>query len=300
MNFLKLIALAFVIVFHSYSNCQESEKSALYFNQTPPSTTPKKFAPGIISKPDRYEFGCAFSKDGKEFFFGESNGNNNIIYQSVLKNGKWSEPQNIFPGDIFSNNDPMLSVDEKRLYFISDRPLEGSSNQKDIDIWYTNRLTDGWSEPVNASAPINSNLEEYFISFSRSGTMYFASNSLNNEESDFDIYSSEQINGVFQKRKRLPPEINTRAYEADVFVAPDESYLIFCANRKGGLGRGDLYISFKDKGGKWTKSISMGSPINTEGHELCPFVTADGKYFFYTSNEDIYWVSTEIFDSYRK
>jgi hypothetical protein len=32
----------------------------------------------------------------------------------------------------------------------------------------------------------------------------------------------------------------------------------------------------------------MEDIINTENHELCPFVTKDGNYFFYTSNEDIY------------
>ena len=76
--------------------------------------------------------------------------------------------------------------------------------------------------------------------------------------------------------------------------------MIFCSIRKIGKGQGDLYISFKDKDGKWGDAINMGNTINSEKHELCPFVTKDGKYLFYTSNNDIYWVSTQILDNYRE
>jgi len=41
-------------------------------------------------------------------------------------------------------------------------------------------------------------------------------------------------------------------------------------------------------------------PINTKNHELCPYVTSDGKYLFYTSNEDIYWVSTKIISQIKE
>ena len=83
------------------------------------------------------------------------------------------------------------------------------------------------------------------------------------------------------------------------FIAPDESYMIYCSIRKDGLGKGDLYISFKDNKGDWSEAVNMGNSINTENHELCPFVSADGKYLFYTSNGDIYWVSTKILNGYK-
>ena len=66
------------------------------------------------------------------------------------------------------------------------------------------------------------------------------------------------------------------------------------------MGRGDLYISFKNTDGTWTESVNMGEKVNTKKHELCPFVSHDGKYLFYTSNQDIYWVSTEIIAKIKK
>ena len=134
--------------------------------------------------------------------------------------------------------------------------------------------------------------------------MYFGSNRPHGEKSDggdFDLFRSQWGLNGFEEPVALSDSVNSRWYEADVFIAPDESYIIFCASRPKpeGLGRGDLYISFKDENGAWLRAKNMGAPINTEYHELCPFVSADGKYFFYTSRQDIYWVSTEIFDQYR-
>jgi hypothetical protein len=131
--------------------------------------------------------------------------------------------------------------------------------------------------------------------------MYFGSNinAPENEAYNYDIYKSEWDGQEFLKAKALPSEVNTNRYEADIFIAPDESYMIFCAKRREGLGQGDLYISFKEKDGKWSKSKNMGARINTTEHELCPFVTSDGKYLLFTSKKDIYWVDAKILESYR-
>ena len=172
----------------------------------------------------------------------------------------------------------------------------------DIDIWYSVRKKDNkWSAPINAGPEINTDFNEYYISFTSEGTMYFASNKENAPKRghDFEIYSSAYMGGEFQRPVKLSNAVNTRAYEADVFIAPDESYIIFCSFRRSGLGEGDLYISFKTKNGEWTEAKNMGEEINSEHHELCPFVTHDGKYLFYTSNKDIYWISTEVFESLK-
>lgn len=305
-----LVILSLILISLSFSNCklQKSEASnsigqettenkLLYFGQNPPSTIPQKFAPGIISKPDRYEFGCTLSKDGIEFYFGVDNEGKMEIHRTILKDSQWSIQENIFPNDSCGYNDPMFSNDENRLYFISNRPTKLKDTLKDIDIWYIERVDNGWSEPINLGAPINNHLDQYYISFSKESTIYFGSKDTTEGAPSyaFDIYESQLKDGRYSTPEKLPAEINTNRYEADVFIAPDESYMIFCSIRRHGFGIGDLYISFKDENRNWTEAINMGDKINTEHHELCPYVTKDGKYFFYTSNKDIYWVSTEIF-----
>ena len=282
----------------------ETDNSMTYFGQRPPLNKPELFAPNIISKPNRYEFGCTFSKDATEFYFGVDNNGVMEIHFSNLIDGVWSPQKKLFESDSISYNDPMFSPDQKRLYFISNLSLDGKKTKEDIDLWYVEResIKSEWSKPINLGLPVNSDLNEYYASFTNDGTLYFASKEKSEDAPRyaFDIYRSEYENGKFQQPEILPKSINTNRYEADIFIAPDESYMIFCSIRKNGLGRGDLYISFKDKTGNWTDAMNMGEIINTDKHELCPFVTADGKYLFYTSNQDIYWVSMNILEKYKE
>ncbi|MDC6364523.1 MULTISPECIES: ankyrin repeat domain-containing protein [Flavobacteriaceae] len=267
-----------------------------YMGQPLPKTTPLLFAPNFISTEDE-EFGAIFNASGTEFYFAAHiNGKSEIKFTQLVGN-EWSEPKTILSHKTYGYNDPFLSNDENRLYFISKRALDGLGEPKDVDIWYVQKQENEWSEPINVGKNINSERNEYYISFTNDGTMYFGSNANAPEErkrSDYDIYYSKFINGEFQKAIPLGKSVNTPAYEADVFVAPDESYIIFCSTRENGFGQGDLYISFKKPDDTWTKAVSMGNKINTSFYEYCPFVTKDGKYLFYTSNQDIYWVSTEV------
>ena len=286
---------------NSTKNKEPAEPIPYYFGQQEPSLTPELFAPHMISLPDRYEFGCTLSEDGKAFYFGVDNEGKMEIHYTRWDKGVWTPPKNLFPGDSCSYNDPMLSPDENRLYFISDRPLQVPGTKKDIDLWYVEKEGSEWSEPRNLGLPVNSKLNEYFCSFTKDGTLYFASRSKEEEapEYAFDIYYATLQEGSYTTPHKLPEAINTDQYEADVFIAPDETYMIFCSIREEGYGSGDLYVSFKNEQGSWTDAVNMGEPINTKGHELCPFVTKDGKYLFFTSNQDIYWVSSDVLDAYR-
>lgn len=272
-----------------------------YFGQKSPNMEPQMFAPNFIST-EESEFGSVFNANGTEFYYGvDVSGIPEIRYTELIDN-EWTIPKTILSHEQYSHNDPFLSPDENRLFFISSRALDGEGEQKDIDIWYIEKQEAGWTSPINAGPNINSKRNEYYISFTNDGTMYFSSNALAPEErsrSDYDIYYSKFVDGEFQKAVALGDSINTNAYEADVFVAPDESYLIFCATRPDGLGRGDLYISFHHEDGHWSKAVNMGAPINSKFHELCPFVSADGKYLFYTSNQDIFWIDAEIIQEIR-
>ena len=233
-----------------------------YLGQEPPGNTAKVFAPNFIST-EEYEFGSVFNAKGNEFYYGVDLGGRNVIRYSKLEGTIWSKPTTILSHERYGYNDPFLSPDENRLYFISNQALDGQGEPKDIDIWYVERQNEGWSEPINAGSNINSDSEEYYISFTKEGRMYFASDK---NQSHHDIYYSNFVDGDFQEAVKLSDAINTEAYEADVFVDPNEEYLIFCAQREEGLGRGDLYISFKqDKA-----SVNMGEQVNTEHHNFAP------------------------------
>jgi hypothetical protein len=300
---MKSIVLTLILIFPSIAFGQNRrEESLKYLGQRRPSMTPERFAPELVSVTNQSEFGSIFTGDGKEFYYAVDIADKAEIRFMRLHKGKWTKPITLISDEVFSYNDPMLSPDESKLYFISDQPFDNSEKKKDYDIWYVERTGDGWSTPVNAGSAINSGKDEYYVTLSKNGTIYFSSNRKTEgvAKGNFNIFSSIVTLGVYKRAIPLNDSINTKDYEADVFVARDESYLIFCGDRIDGYGRGDLYISYRKPDGTWTKAKNMGKTINTAGHELCPFVTKDGKYFLYTSNQDIYWVDTRIINDLRQ
>ncbi|MDJ1481126.1 hypothetical protein QNI16_11575 [Cytophagaceae bacterium YF14B1] len=299
---MKSIVVTFLLVLPCLIFGQNLQQEWLkYIGQSKPGLTPIKFASDLVSLNNQYEFGSVFSSNGEEFYYAADMAGKAEIRYMKLNKGQWTKPVVLLSDKVFSYNDPMLSPDESKLFFISDRPLGKSGEKKDYDIWYIEKKGSGWSDPVNAGPVINSDKNEYYISFSNKGTMYFSSNRKGKDEraDNYNIYAAKVKGREFTQPASPGDSINTQHYEADVFVASDESYLIFSASRPDGYGAGDLYISFKKADGTWTKAKNMGDTINTPGHELCPFVSKDGKYFFYTSCQDIYWVDARILDKLR-
>ena len=79
---------------------------------------------------------------------------------------------------------------------------------------------------------------------------------------------------------------------AHPFISPDESFLIFDKI-------GDMYITFLDNEGAWSPSKKLNHEINTSAYEFAPYVTPDGKYFFFTRDDNIYWVDAKILDDLK-
>jgi len=56
-----------------------------------------------------------------------------------------------------------------------------------------------------------------------------------------------------------------------------------------------LVIIKKDKG--WTKAQNLGSQINSEFSEACPYISTDGQYLFFLrlsqGGSEIYWIHTK-------
>jgi len=298
----KMIRLIYIVSILILIGCHtEIPTEHTYIDEIKPSTTPLIFAKEFISNNSISDFGSIFNKDNDEFYFAIDTLNRACIKYAKYQEGNWTTPVVILSDSTYSFNDPFLSNDEQKLYYISNMPRNEQDTIEDYDIWYSKKEGEKWSRPINAGMAINSDANEYYISFAQNGAMYFSSNKGKDDDKqyDFDIYKSEYKGGEFETPQRLSDSINSKRYEADVFISPDESYIIYSTARRGGIGRRDLNISFKDENDHWANSINMGEPINTKANELCPFVTKDGKYLFYTSNQDIYWVSAEVINELK-
>jgi hypothetical protein len=258
------------------------ELSGPYLGQKPPGAEAELFAPGIVST-GIFTRDIAMTPDGNEIYFGVVFGRYQFYTLMVTKlvDGKWTEPRIAPFCGKYNEMEPAISPDGKKFYFFSFRPLEGDGEPKaDSDIWVMDRVGDEWSEPYNLGPPVNTERSEFFPSVTADGTLYFTRDG---EERTSIIHRARPVEGGFAEPERLGPEVNAARQQYNAFIAPDESYLIYSAAGVPDQPPGeDYYISFRDAEDHWTGPINMGPKVNTPGgNEHSPFVSRDGKYFFF-------------------
>lgn len=240
------------------------------------------------------------SENGNEAFFTIQSPLQDISQIAYIKkeDGEWTEPELMPFSTSYMDLEPFLSHDGKRLFFVSDRPLDDSSKQKkDFDIWYVERSgpEKDWSSPKNMGAPVNSDLNEFYPSISKNNNMYFTLESPNGLGKD-DIYISRWENGSYSTPQLLDENVNSSGYEFNAFVSKNEDFILFSKyNEADGIGSGDLYISLKNDKGNWEKAKNIGTPINTKYMEYCPFYDETNQTLYFTSRRNN--LSPKPFDS---
>jgi hypothetical protein len=297
----KIISFTLIMLIHILSMGQENPFPKLtgpYLGQEPPGMTPKLFAPGIICT-DQHEGSSGFALKGTVYIFQKFINRKCHTYIMRLKDNVWIKPQLIpFWEQLIHNGDFVFSPDDATmLYQVKTEKPDGLVS----NIWKVSLINGEWGKRTPLPAPINTRYDESFASEANNKNLYFFSRRPGGK-GKFDLYMVTYKNGKYSDPINIE-ELNTEHHEWDPYIAPDESYLIFCSTKSGGLGGDDFYISFKTSKNKWSKPLNMGDKINSPRSDNRPYVTHDGQYFFYTSskrgNRDIYWVDIKFLDQFR-
>lgn len=300
-----LLMLVAVLLQVSIGNCQTNpmELDAIrgpYLGQTPPENQSKIFAPGFVST-EFGELNSVFTKDGKEFYFSRRGipGKLSMLMVTRMIDDEWTKPEPVNFSGTNDDIDLFITPDGNSMIYCS-----GKVQQKDgraiinHDFWISKRDGKKWAEPILFAKEAMSEDEDYFPIVTQSGNLYL--NSQRGGPGTNDIYCSKFIDGKYTMAEKLPEPINTEYREFDAFVSQDEEMIIFSSDKPGGLGRSDIYISFKNIKGEWSEPKNLGGAVNSEFSEYGATITPDYKYLFFTSNrngtEDIYWVSAEIIE----
>jgi tetratricopeptide (TPR) repeat protein len=293
---ISLIILLFVISgsniaqLASESNIKQA-KQFEYPSLNTPGNLPIKFGEGIISLDSTRDRDIAINKDLDEIYFSRVINRQLKIHSMKKVNGVWTMPELASFTDEYSSAEPVFTTDGNSLFYISTRPLSGTGDADNYNIWYLDKVNDEWGEPKRLNELI-----DYYPTFTEDNKAYFTNTD--------DLYMAELKQGQFINRQKLSDNVNTSSAEYNSVIAPDESYLIFSSFGWGdGFGGGDLFICFKDENGDWSKPKNMGGGINSSSRDYCPALSPDGKYLFFASNrdnfDDIYWVDTKIIDILR-
>ena len=303
-----ILVFTLILVYSSYLTAEDNFPvlKGPYLGQKPPGIKAEIFMDGFISTKEFPEMNAVFTRNGKEFYYCTRNKNSWAIFSTREINGRWTMPKPIhFATEQFVDRDLTISPDGNRIYFGSNRPQKiGDKPLKKLNIFYTERLKYGeWSQPRNPGKIINGTPGGNYPCVAGNGNLYFFT-SRTDGIGKCDIYIAEFINGRYHPPVCLNKAVNSKQNDWDAFIAPDESYIIFSSqNRSDTLGDQDLYISYRNKNDEWIQSINMGERVNSKSSEICPVVTLDGKYLFFTSrrrgNADIYWADAKIIEELK-
>ncbi len=94
----------------------------------------------------------------------------------------------------------------------------------------------------------------------------------------------------------LGPSINSEFNEYGAVISADESMMLFTSRRPGSTGGKidpginehfeDIYITYKNADGTWTKATNLPKPINSDNHDSNSGVSADGQKFIIYLGKD--------------
>ena len=303
----KFVPLLFGVLMGCAHQADSPGLNGPYLGQEPPGAASEVFAPGVVST-DSNEVMFGFFDDGALFFFErtpldfEADWIHAPVYRTELTDGVWTEPEKSTatgrPWYLEYPEAPEGTV----VVFPWRKNLDGSGPRLDIDLWRVVKRPNGWAEPVRLGPPVNTEAFDSWPSLSRSETLYFFS-TRDGGFGKLDLYRSELHDSEYSEVENLGNLINTEFNDHDPFIAPDESYLVWCSDRPGGFGENDLYISYRMHDGAWTTPRNLGERINTPGDDTRPYVTTDGKYLFFNSTDsgsrDIYWVDSSVIEDHR-
>ena len=258
-----------------------------YLGQPLPGDTPQPFAPGIVSC-GLYTRDIAWTPDGKELYFSVSAFGFNLIFQTRLVDGVWTEPAPAhFSRDSrFMFYEPHVTPDGKRLLFLSDKPrVEGG--ERNQDIWAVDRTVSGWGEPHSLGDTICTDDAEYYPSTARNGTLYFTRQP-KGERSSY-VYRARPQDDSYGPAEKLGPEVNCGTSRFNAFIDPGERFIIVPATgMPDTVGDTDYYIVFRNAREEWSRPVNLGPLVNTTGgREYSASLSPDGKYlFFMTTRPD--------------
>lgn len=178
---------------------------------------------------------------------------------------------------------PLISNDGKKLFFVRSNSKDNVGGEKSgQDIWISEKQSDGsWGKAYSPGKPLNTKGHNSIGGINSSNQKVFASNQYNKMAGGITTFSC--IDNKFSEEILIwdGNELNSDGFFS-FYVNPKETIMLLSYSTSKG-GSEDLFVSLK-KDGAWGTTKNLGKTINTSGYEISPYLSADEKTLFFSSN----------------
>ena len=188
---------------------------------------------------------------------------------------------------------PYLTHDGSEYYFLRRVPASPQKSfysreleDKVMRLYVSRRKDTSFSAGEPMAAPFNVTGEEGNVTMTADNRLLYYSVLRRDAGYDnCDIWWSERRDGKWQPLQNAGRNVNgERTWESQPSITPDGQYLYFASNRQGGYGGTDIWYCRRLPNGDWSRAENMGPAVNTAGNEKSPFIHADGKTLYFSSN----------------
>lgn len=200
-----------------------------------------------------HEATLAFSPNQKKVYFTRNNFNKDLgrddngvnhlkLYSAELSDSlkgkrEWTNIKELpFNSEDYSVGHPTVSLDGKKLYFVSDMPgAIGATDIFVVDILGE----DNYSSPKNLGPTVNTSGREMFP-YITNKSLYFASDG-HLGLGGLDVFESSFTTETFQEPKNLGAPLNSELDDFGFIIKEEEAVGFVCSNRETGKGDDDIY-----------------------------------------------------------
>lgn len=185
---------------------------------------------------------------------------------------------------------PLVSPDGNTLYFSRYRdPGNVGGKDDDEDIWYAewDAKANTWGEAKNIGAPLNNKFPNFINSISPDGNTILLGNAYSIDGSMRQGVSMSHRTATgwsFPRTIQIDDDFNNSEFVA-YYLSNSQKYLLMAKEiKKNTYGKLDIYVSTMKEDSTWTKPINLGHQVNSRGTESAPFLAADDRTLYYTSD----------------
>ncbi len=191
---------------------------------------------------------------------------------------------------VYPEMGPLVSPDGNTLYFSRYRdPANVGGKDDDEDIWYAewDAKTKAWGPAKNIGPPLNNKFPNFINSISPDGNTILLGNaySVDGSMRQGVSMSHRTVTGWgFPQTIQIDDDFNNSEFVA-YYLSNSQKYLLMAKEiKKDTYGRLDIYVSTMKEDSTWTKPINLGHQVNSRGTENAPFLAADDRTLYYTSD----------------
>lgn len=193
---------------------------------------------------------------------------------------------------------PIISPDGKTLFFTRINHPENIENPAKQDIWSAKQVKDNeWLLAENVGKPVNTGDDNAAAAISADGKTLYVLNVYKPDgslELGLSKTHKQRLTWTFPEKVEIEDYYSESNYTEFAF-SPNGHFLLLALKRKEGHGAKDLYVSRLKRDGTFSAPINLGNKVNTAMDEGSPFLAADNRTLFFTSDGHAGYGSGDIF-----